>query len=145
MLIWNEQYASGSPVIDQQHRQLFHHLNQLEGLLVQTNPTYKDVVTIIELLDFLEQYIDTHFSYEEQCMESYRCPAHEKNRKAHQEFKETFNRFKILAKKEGFRLQMLLDLNQTINTWIQDHILSVDTELNHCISHQEELRKTLQP
>ena len=133
MLLWDEKFATGSPTIDEQHRQLIRHLNQFESLLVQTNPTGKDVAFIIKFLDFLEDYVDSHFSYEEKCMESYRCPAHQKNQQAHQNFRQMFQRFKKTIHKEGFRTEMLVELNQTINVWIQDHILRVDTQLKPCL------------
>jgi hemerythrin len=134
MLLWTEQFATGSPTIDEQHRQLIRHLNHFEALLVETNPTPENLATLIRFLDFLESYVDSHFSYEEQCMESYRCPAHKKNLQAHENFKQTFHQFKLRSQKEGFRLEMLTELNQTINSWIQDHILRVDTQLQPCIS-----------
>ena len=133
MLLWTEQFATGSPTIDEQHRQLIRHVNQFEALLVQTNPTTKDITFIIQFLDFLEGYVDSHFSYEEKCMESYRCPAHKKNLQAHENFKQMFQRLKLHSQKEGFRLEMLVELNQSINVWIQDHILRVDTELKMCV------------
>jgi hemerythrin len=134
MLLWTEQFATGSPTIDEQHRQLIRHLNHFEALLVETNPTPENLATLIRFLDFLESYVDSHFSYEEQCMESYRCPAHKKNLQAHENFKQTFHQFKLRSQKEGFRLEMLTELNQTINTWVQDHILRVDTQLLPCIA-----------
>jgi hemerythrin len=134
MLLWTEQFATGSPTIDEQHRQLIRHLNQFESLLVHTNPTPEHVAEIIRFLDFLENYVDAHFSYEEQCMESHRCPAHQRNQQAHQNFKQLFQRFKVRSQKEGFRVGMLVELNQTINVWIQDHILRVDVELKPCIA-----------
>jgi len=133
MLLWTEQFATGSPSIDEQHRQLIRHLNHFEGLLVETNPTPENLSDIARFLEFLEGYVDAHFSFEEQCMESHRCPAHQKNLQAHQNFKKLFHTFKLRAQKEGFRLTMLVELNQTINAWIQDHILRVDTELKPCL------------
>ncbi len=133
MLLWDESFATGSPEIDQQHRKLIRHLNNFESLLVQTNPTSKEIADIIQFLDFLADYVDSHFNYEEKCMESYRCPAHQKNREAHENFRQMFKRFKANIHKEGFRLEMLTELNQTINIWIQDHILRVDTQLKPCL------------
>ena len=134
MLLWDEKFATGSPTIDEQHRQLIRYLNQFESLLVQTNPTGKDIAFIVKFLDFLESYVDSHFSYEEKCMESHRCPAHQKNLQAHDNFKAIFQRFKKNIHKEGFRLEMLMELNQTINVWVQDHILRIDTQLKPCMT-----------
>jgi len=133
MLLWNEKLATGSPVIDEQHRELIRHLNAFEGMLIKTNPTTQDIAIIIEFLDFLEKYVDAHFSYEEDCMERYRCPVHQKNVHAHQQFRDLFQKFKLSARKEGFRLPMLTELNQVINVWIQEHILAVDTTLKPCL------------
>ena len=141
MLIWSEQYSTGSPTIDGQHRQLFEHLNQLEGLLIRTNPNTEDIAIITQLLDFLENYIATHFSYEEGCMESYRCPAHQKNKETHEHFKQMFQRFKTRTQKEGFRFLMLVELNQTINAWVEDHIMRVDTQLKPCIMRHDGFKK----
>jgi hemerythrin len=45
-----------------------------------------------------------------------------------------FTRFKARVRKEGFRIEMLAELNQTLKTWIQDHILRVDLELKPCLA-----------
>ena len=134
MLLWTEQFATGSPEIDEQHRSLIRHLNQFESLLVETNPTPAQLATIMKFLDFLEHYIACHFSFEENCMASHRCPVHQKNCQAHENFKQIFQRFKQRSQKEGFRTPMLMEMNDTINVWIQDHILRVDTELKPCLA-----------
>jgi hemerythrin len=134
MLIWNEQFATGSRTIDEQHRELIRHCNEFESLLTRTNPTRQDIAVIIGFLEFLEGYVERHFRYEEQCMDSVRCPAHHKNREAHAHFKQMFSQHKQHAEKEGFRLELLVELNRVIHAWIQDHILRVDTELKPCLA-----------
>ena len=136
MLIWHEQYSTGSPAIDEQHRELIRRLNRFESLLVVTNPTSEDMVMMTDSLDFLEYYIDLHFQYEEQCMEQYRCPAHQQNKDAHQEFRQLFKRFKSNTAKEGFQIRMLLEINESINAWIQEHILQIDTQLKPCFARK---------
>lgn len=133
MLLWTEQFATGSPTIDEQHRQLIQYLNEFEGLLTQTNPTPKEINFIIQFLQFIEDYVSSHFSYEEKCMESYRCPSHQKNLQAHEHFKEVFQRYKVHSHKEGFRHDLLVELNQIMQSWVQDHILRVDTQLKPCL------------
>ncbi len=134
MLTWTEQFATGSPMIDGQHRDLIRHCNEFERLLDHTNPSLQDVAVIIDFLSFLEDYVDGHFRYEEQCMESYRCPAHQKNLEAHAYFKQLFQQHKDHARKAGFRLELLVELNRVIHAWIQDHILHVDTGLKPCLA-----------
>jgi hemerythrin len=133
MLLWSEQFATGVPTIDEQHRQLIRHVNQLEALLVNTNPSVEDVRCIADFVDFLGAYIDSHFGYEEECMARHSCPAYGKNQQAHQNFREMYEHFKVLTRKEGFRMEVLKELTGKINIWIQDHILRIDTQLNTCV------------
>jgi hemerythrin len=132
MLIWNDDYATGSPTIDGQHRQLINHVNELGTLLNKTNPSRSDIEFIIQFLEFLEGYLDTHFSYEEQCMENYGCPVHGKNKQAHERFRELFQSYKAHFNREGFRMKLLTDLHAAMSDWILDHILRLDTHLKAC-------------
>ena len=133
MVIWNEQFATGSSKIDLQHRMLINNINHLEGMLLTTNPTREECNFLVHLVDFLESYAETHFKFEEQCMESYRCPAHQKNKAAHEQFRTFFHHFKERYKAEGFRLEVLKVLHEKISLWIQEHILQVDVQLRPCI------------
>jgi len=136
MLIWSEQFSTGSPMIDGQHRQLFSHLNELEALLVQTSPDGDGLATITGFIDFLQHSVDAHIAFEEECMDSYHCPAGQNSRDAHEHFREMLRRLKALAQKKDFRRLMLAELTQHINTWLEDHILHVDIEMKPCFSPQ---------
>lgn len=133
MLIWSEQFATGSPTIDEQHRQLIKHVNRFDAMLNKTNPTRSDIEFIIQFLDFLDDYMESHFSYEEQCMENFHCPMHQKNQQAHENFKQMFRRYKEDTAREGFRMAPLVYLSETMRVWIQDHILRIDTGLKPCL------------
>jgi hemerythrin len=102
---------------------------QAEAKLVNTNPTVEDIASVGKFIDFLEDYINSHFNFEEQCMACHRCSVHDQNKSAHEKFRQLFHRFKEKSRKEGYRMELLVDLNQSINAWIQDHILRIDTQL----------------
>jgi hemerythrin len=133
MVIWNAQFETGSSRLDQQHRTLINNLNHLEDMLMTTNPTRAECEFLIHLVEFLENYADTHFNEEEGCMERYRCPAHQKNKEAHEQFRAFFKRFKVRYQAKGFRREILLELHKTLSQWIEEHILRVDTQLRACI------------
>jgi hemerythrin len=135
ILTWSEEYATGSPTIDGQHRQLINHVNELGALLNKTNHSRSDIEFIVQFLEFLEDYLDTHFSYEEQCMENYHCPVHGKNKLAHERFRTLFGQYKEHVNREGFRLKLLGDLHESMSSWIADHILRVDTQLKSCFQN----------
>jgi hemerythrin len=133
MLLWNEQFATGQATIDGQHQKLFDSINRLEGLVGKTNPTFQDCGFIISLLDYLEDYVVKHFEFEEQCMESYRCPAHRQNREAHQQFIVVFRRLRKQFQFEGFRPEILKQLHEFMEDWIQRHVMQIDVQLKPCL------------
>jgi len=134
MILWSEKFATGSNVIDQQHRMLINHINHLEWMVTSTNLNREDCEYLIHLTSFLQSYAEKHFQYEEECMENYRCPASEKNKQAHAGFLAFFRQFKKRCEAEGFRPEMLRTLHQTLSSWITEHILAVDTRLKPCIA-----------
>jgi hemerythrin-like metal-binding protein len=134
MLLWSEQFATGHPTIDEQHRTLFDNINRLEGLLVQTNPSRAEVDFMLDLIGYLEGYVVQHFQLEEQCMESHRCPVFQQNKDAHRQFVAFFQRFRERCQAEGFRQELLHHLHQTIHDWIQQHIMRIDVQLKPCLA-----------
>ena len=137
MVLWNEQFATGSETIDQQHRTLINSINHLESLLTDTNPTPVQWEFLVGMVDFLELYAKTHFSFEERCMQHYRCPVHEKNKQAHEQFLGFFLEFKKRYETEGLRPEHLRSLHKLLSSWIEEHILRVDSQLKRCIKEQE--------
>jgi hemerythrin-like metal-binding protein len=130
MLTWSEEFATGSALVDTQHRMLIEKINKLEQLLGGPPPT-KGVYD--ELLDFLGSYVGTHFKYEEQCMARYHCPAHAQNQQAHAAFLGVFGKFKEKYLAEGPQPQLLKNLQVSASDWIKQHILTVDIQLKACI------------
>lgn len=133
MIIWSDQFKTGSDTIDQQHQMLIHNINHLECLLAETNPTKETCAFLIDIVDFLEAYTEKHFQFEEACMEKHRCPVHTTNKQAHEEFMAFFKQFKAETRHKGFRPEAVRTLHQTISQWIEEHILRVDTQLKPCL------------
>ncbi|MGB7768001.1 MAG: bacteriohemerythrin [Verrucomicrobiia bacterium] len=133
MILWTEQFVTGSSTIDQQHRMLINNINHLESMLTETNPSREECEFLVHLVDFLESYAGTHFQFEEHCMEKHRCPAHAQNKQAHEKFLKFIHQFKERYEREGLRLDVLRSLHQFLSSWIEEHILQVDTQLRPCI------------
>jgi len=133
MLQWTEQFATGVGHIDHQHQALIDNINRLELLLANSSPSQEEYQFMLQLVDFLEFYAKSHFKVEEQCMESYQCPVHEKNKLAHDHFLTFFNEFKQQCRTNGLRREFIENLHATVSGWIMEHILRVDTQLKPCI------------
>ena len=133
MLQWNQQFVTGNSKIDSQHRALISQINRLEEMAHNTNPNRQEVEFILNLVDFVENYTKMHFAHEEDCMNRHRCPAHQENKAAHGQFLEFFREFKRRFEAEGCRPTVLKELHDTCSSWIQDHILKIDTRLKPCL------------
>ncbi len=133
MLQWTEQFATGIGHIDHQHQALIDNINQLELLLANVSPSQAEYHFMLQLVDFLEFYAKSHFKVEDQCMESFQCPVHGKNKLAHAQFLTFFNEFKNQCQTNGLRREFIEKLHVMVSTWIMEHILRVDTQLKPCI------------
>lgn len=133
MIIWTKEFETGFATLDQQHRTLFEKINLLETLLHTTNPTREELEFVFKLVDYLEAYADFHFKAEENCMEGHNCPVHGQNQEAHEEFRGFIREYKRLCEVRGFKVELLRDLHAAMCSWIQDHILRIDTRLKPCI------------
>jgi len=133
MILWTEKFATGSPILDQQHRVLIDTINDLGGHL--TNPNFKleELALLINQVDYIADYADMHFKGEEQCMERFHCPAHAQNQQAHAQFCDVIHEYKSGFEKHGFKLELLKALHEYMERWIQDHILQIDTQLRPCM------------
>ncbi len=130
MLIWSEKFATGSKLLDLQHRRLIDNINKLEAWLSEPLPP---AAACDELVSFLGKYVNTHFKLEEICMESYRCPAHAQNKREHTAFLEVVTQFKEHYKAEGPKMELMRNLHHVASQWIEHHILTVDIQLKGCI------------
>ena len=129
MLLWTEQFTTGSRELDYQHQTLIDNINDLEAMLALKSPSRRDCEFMLSAVDFLERYAEKHFACEEHCMEHFRCPCREQNKNAHAEFLTLFQQFKTRNIAEGFPRALLVQLHATMKQWIMEHIFQIDTQL----------------
>lgn len=126
---WKEDFATGFDDIDQQHRQLFASVNEMEELL---DAETLDEERIQSLIDFLTTYTKGHFVVEELCMAKHNCPVSQQNHEAHQRFLEFYRHALDEYESKGPRRSWLRKLHATASAWLVNHICSVDVKLRHC-------------
>ena len=133
MILWTEKFATGSAKLDKQHQLLIDNINLLGELLHTTNPTPLELDFTFNLVDYLEAYANVHFNAEERCMESFRCPVYAQNEREHARFRGFVRDYKRRCEAEGFQVELLHHLHKAMRTWIEEHILKIDTQLRACI------------
>ncbi|MCG8527708.1 MAG: bacteriohemerythrin [Opitutales bacterium] len=130
MLIqWSEKYETGVSEIDNQHKEIISQLNRLHDAIV--SGLGKDV--ILDILEFAGNYASKHFSYEENCMNKYKCPVAKENEEAHRAFIQRFEEIKTQLSGSDVDTKIVLDVYRELRDWIKSHILKVDTNLKSCV------------
>lgn len=133
-MIWSGNFSIGVEVIDEQHKELFARTNRL--LEACQEGRGREVVG--ETLEFLGDYVKTHFATEEGLMEKYGYPEFATHKRLHEGFTEAFQRLKEEAAK-GSGLTLVTQVNKTIVDWWINHILKVDKKLG--VFLQEKMQK----
>lgn len=126
---WKEDYATGVPEIDKQHRALF----ELSEEFRETLESGAGEKTYDLFLDFLKTYCEVHFDFEEKCMLAHLCPVADRNRNEHAMFSRMIAREIEDYETHGFDRDRAMKALDTLDHWLDSHICRVDIKLRDCL------------
>ena len=125
-------YHTGIEQIDREHEKLFAIINDIYKLVEEdySDERYDDV---LELLDRLEEYTQTHFQHEEEIMEQNHFPELDIQRNAHTSFIERLSDRDMGEGMENPKefLENLLDF---LCAWLGNHIMKHDKKIGDYVS-----------
>ncbi len=126
---WSDDFATGVPRVDDQHKMIFKMADDFRDALTEGRGkrTYGDFI------QFLGVYISTHFAFEAACMHRFHCPVAKLNDDAHARFTQTFTGFRQRFETQGFVHEDALLLVETIDAWLANHIARIDTRLKDSV------------
>ncbi len=119
---WTEDLATGVNEIDNQHKELFKRINNLLNACKEG----KGRDETGKIIQFLDDYVITHFSAEEEYMRKYDYPGFTHHKAQHLEFMENFSKLKTQVEKEGPGVHLVVTINHMVVQWLQNHIKKVD-------------------
>jgi hemerythrin len=122
---WDPRLSVGVPLIDQQHQELIEALNRLLAAMAAS----KGAQEVRGLLDFLGEYVVTHFSAEEQLMARHRYPEAAAHRGEHEAFVAEFKALHAEFVRAGPTTGLVIKLNGRVCNWLRDHIAGADKRL----------------
>ncbi len=136
MYHFTEDCLIGVDMIDNEHRELFRIINEIDSLL--RHELIEDKYDRIQiLLKELKDYAEYHFAHEEKYMEKIRHPELELQKKQHTEFSCKINEADMLSdnpNQEAF----LDDLLKYLVTWLYRHIIGSDLMIGKLAPMQKE-------
>jgi hemerythrin len=119
---WDSRLETGIRVIDEQHRELFKRVNQLELAIYQGRSRDE----LLKMINFLDYYVEDHFAAEEILMRKNKYPDLPKHAKEHQEFRNMYKGVKDEFTKKGSDSYLAIDVDKKIRKWFENHVLNAD-------------------
>lgn len=124
-LEWSPYLAVGVSVIDDQHIELFSRFNKLLDALTQGSGK-EEVASVVT---FLEGYVVTHFTMEEQVMDRYSYAAASAHKAQHAKFVDDFSSFKEQLIATGVSTSLAIAMLKRLGEWLVNHVGNTDRQL----------------
>lgn len=131
-IVWTTDLATGVPVIDEQHKELFRRINTL----LDACSLGRGKEEISRVIQFLEDYVISHFSEEEQRMQQTKYPEYDSHKAQHEEFKKNFAALKQLFETDGPALYVVTKTNHVVIDWLRVHIRRLDKAFGTFLQNQ---------
>lgn len=120
---FTDNLITGNDMIDSQHKELIEKINQL----IESIETSKEKKVAVLMLNYLSDYVDYHFSAEEELQEEIGYPGIADHKKQHAILKDTVSDLKaMLEEEEGPSPAFVEQLNKKVIDWLYTHIQGFD-------------------
>lgn len=129
LFVWTPEMSTDVKEIDDQHIELFEHVNAFVEKLRSGSGREE----VVPMLDFLESYARKHFAYEERCMMKHRCPAACANKDAHKQFLATVASIRKTVEAGPIGAVVALRMQREVCDWIRAHIIRIDSRLGDSV------------
>ncbi len=127
---WSDELATGILWQDFQHAELIAHINRLHQAIIAKQAQEE----LWRMLEFLEKYVDNHFSLEERYMEVAHDPTIREHARAHQQFRNNLN---DLREFDGTGAQLTAaSLCYDLYEWVTHHIRTTDKNLGRLLQQK---------
>jgi hemerythrin len=136
---WSEAFATGVAEMDAQHREL---LEQVSRLLAAME---REPAAVGRALDFLGDYVVSHFDAERRLMEAHGYPGAEAHAAAHEGFVRAFGRLRFDYDLDGLSDGMRELVGGWMVGWLKGHILEEDRALGRWLTAQGRAEAALSP
>jgi hemerythrin len=130
---WTDDLSIGVEVIDEQHKTLIQHLNNLTRAIEQHLGPEKIGAT----LGFLIDYTDSHFSSEERHMATHDYHGLGDHKLLHEAFKTTLSNLEEDFREEGPTHELADSIDTLLVNWLLKHICGVDVKFGDFLNSND--------
>ncbi len=123
---WSDEFSVGIESIDEQHKKLVNMIGTLHDAIADG----KALEVLDEIFNGLYDYIDYHFTYEEELVEKYHHPDAETHKKEHAAFNAQLTKFKSKME-DGDHFMGEVLLLKFLQDWLINHIMKSDKKYSY--------------
>jgi len=131
--MWDNALVLGNVEIDKQHRELFDHFEKLSYACIGGC----EAEHLKELLQFLDEYTQKHFSYEEAIMLQNNYPKLKTQQVQHAIFRQKITELLQMDMNDIGLDQLSQKINWELLTWYKHHITQLDKDMVNFIKAQQ--------
>ncbi len=122
---FTEDLLTGNDMIDEQHEQLFGHINNL----LRACGEGKGRGELGRAVQFLIDYTEEHFAAEERLQEKYKYPDRENHKRYHEAFKHAIRELVDELEREGPTVTLVGKINKSVGDWLVNHVKKQDVRV----------------
>lgn len=128
-MIWKEKYRLGVPLIDEQHEELFHRVTDFVETVRRPVPWKDKNRKVNETLDFMKEYVVSHFRDEEAYQKEIGYPGLEAHRKIHGDMVRYVADVSREYEGPGDKEQLMQQFAGKLLAWLINHVASEDQKI----------------
>jgi len=126
--VWKDSYLVGVELIDDQHKRLFRAVTDLkDNIDILDNAHYKK--QLYETITFLKDYCHTHFSDEQEYLQSIGFKGYEAHKKLHDRLLDSVTEYRNKLLRTNFDRQVVESFLGFLTTWLIYHIGVEDQQI----------------
>ena len=128
-MLWKEKYMLGVPLIDEQHQELFRRVTDFVETVRKPIPWEQKTEQVNRTLDFMKDYVVTHFHDEENLQRELGYPELPSHRKLYQEMVAYVVSVSRQYEESGNQEQLMQQFAGRLLAWLINHVASEDQKI----------------
>lgn len=128
-MLWKDKYMLGVPLIDEQHQELFRRVTDFVEIVRKPIPWEQKTEQVGKTLEFMKDYVVTHFRDEENLQRQLGYPEMESHRKIHQDMVAYVAQVAREYEEKGYEEQMMQQFAGKLLAWLINHVASEDQKI----------------
>lgn len=128
-MIWKEKYKIGVPQIDTQHEELFARVTVFVETLRSDKEWDEKVSSVNDTLEFMKDYVVTHFRDEEAYQEEIGYKGLAEHKKTHSDMVAYVAAISEQYEKEGYKEITMQQFAGKLVTWLVNHVVADDQKI----------------